>query len=324
MPRASARGAFAWVCAGLLAASLGLAGCAGPSIAGSSAALGAAEVAPGVYMVRGAGGQVEPDNLGRVGNAGFIVGERGVIAVDTGTSYRHGAALLQAIRRVTDKPVLLALVTHTRQEFLFGATAFRERGIPIRMHSRAAQLMAARCEGCLRTLRLTLGDEAMRGSAMFKPDQVFELSHTLASIGRPVQVLYFGHASGPGDVAVFDAETGVLFAGGLLDQGRIPDVLDSDLNGWKQALSALRGMPIVGIVPGHGPLAGPALINTTERYLTQLEARLKTLLDAGAALSEVPDAAGLAEFQDWDQYNTIHRRNASVVFLRLELQQLLK
>src|SRR5207344_635957 len=110
------------------------------------------------------------DNLGRVGNAGFIVGDEGVLAVDTGTSYRHGAALLAAIRQVTDKPVRLALITHTRQEFLFGAGAYREQGIPIQMHRQAADLMRSRCERCLKTLNQVLGEAAMRGTAMFKPD----------------------------------------------------------------------------------------------------------------------------------------------------------
>jgi glyoxylase-like metal-dependent hydrolase (beta-lactamase superfamily II) len=73
-------------------------------------------IAPGVYLVPGSGGTADEANLGRIGNAGFIVGERGVIAVDTGTSYAHGRAILAAIRAVTDQPVRVALITHTRPE----------------------------------------------------------------------------------------------------------------------------------------------------------------------------------------------------------------
>jgi glyoxylase-like metal-dependent hydrolase (beta-lactamase superfamily II) len=278
-------------------------------------------VGNGVYMFRGAAGEVDPANQGRVGNAGFIVGDAGVIAVDTGTSYLQGLALLQAIERVTDKPVRLALVTHTRQEFLFGAAAFRERGIPVRMQRHAAALMAARCENCLKTLKRVLGDEAMRGTTMFEPDQVFDDSHQLDLIGRAVQVLYFGHSSGPGDIAVFDPASGVLFAGGLLNQERIPDVQDSELPAWTEALAALKRWPIRTIVPGHGPASPPDLIDTNLRYMHQLDTRLRELLRKDAALSEVPDGAALPEFERWDQYDTIHRRNASVWFLRLEREQ---
>jgi glyoxylase-like metal-dependent hydrolase (beta-lactamase superfamily II) len=285
------------------------------------------ELAAGVYMVRGSTGEPEPANLGRVGNAGFIVGRTGVLAIDTGTSYLHGRALLAAIRTVTDQPVRIALITHTRQEFLFGAAAFREQGIPIAMQQAAAGLMASRCETCLKTLRDTLGEEAMRGTTMFKPDVAFVDPlgiNVAAMIGRPIQLLYYGHSSGPGDIAVYDPRTRTLFAGGLLDAQRIPDVIDSDLPRWNEALRSLQALPIDVIVPGHGPSGGKRVITQVERYLDQLTARARALLKAGAPLSEVPDATALPDFAAWDQYDTVHRRNAALVYLRYEREQLIK
>ena len=285
------------------------------------------ELAAGVWMVPGSGGEPDPLNLGRVGNAGFVVGRTGVLAIDTGTSYLHGRALLAAIRSVTDQPVRLALVTHTRQEFLFGGAAFREQGIPIAMQQTAAALMAARCEGCLKTLRSTLGEDAMRGTAMYKPDIAFtdplEID-AAALIGRPIQVLYFGHASGPGDIAVYDPRSRTLFGGGLLDARRIPDVSDSDLPRWNDALRTLQALPIEVVVPGHGPAGSKRTITQVERYLEQLTARARALVKAGAPLSEVPDASALPEFASWDQYDTVHRRNAAIVYLRYEREQLIK
>ena len=299
----------------------------------SSTSPAAVQVGDGVYMVQGAPGEVDAQTLGRIGNSGFIVGETGVLAIDTGTSYQHGLALLAEIRRVTDKPVRLVLITHTRQEFLFGATAFRENGIAVSMQRKAAGLMQSRCERCLKTLRQVLGDDAMRGTAMFKPDQEYDASHaldtnptipTVPAIGRQVRVLYFGHSSGPGDVAVLDERTGVLFAGGLLDHLRVPDVQDGDLDHWTEALQALRTLPLRAIVPGHGPLAPPAAIDTLQRYLAQLRTRLMALLNSGTALSDVPDASALPEFARWDQYDTIHRRNASILFVRFEREQMFR
>ena len=321
------RAPFIRVLVVLLAAVLA-AGCATPGARqrtqGPGATGVAIEVAAGVYMVHGAAGEIDPSNAGRIGNAGFVVGESGVIAIDTGTSYRHGVALLEAIAAVTDKPIRLVLITHARQEFLFGAAAYRERGIPVHMHRQAARLMAARCENCLKTLKRVLGDEAMRGTVMFKPDHEFDQPYQLDLIGRPLRVLYYGHTSGPGDIGVLDLQSGVLFAGGLLDQQRIPDIQDSDLERWQQALRALRELPLEVVVPGHGPAAPASVIDAVGHYLTQLETRVLELMHAGAALSDVPDAAVLPEFKDWDQYDTIHRRNAAIVFLRLEREQVFK
>jgi glyoxylase-like metal-dependent hydrolase (beta-lactamase superfamily II) len=298
-----------------------LQGCA---MAGAQRSGRAVLIAPGVYVVSGSGGIADGKNQGRIGNAGFIVGERGVIAIDTGTSYAHGREMLAAIREVTDQPLRVALITHTRPEFLFGAAAFRERGIPIRMHSSGARLMASRCETCLKTLRQTVGEEAMRGTEMYKPDQQFDTSHQLDLIGRPVKVLYFGHSSGPGDIAVLDGKTGVLFAGGLLDAQRIPDIQDSDLAGWNQALRDLQSMNLSRVVPGHGAVSSPQLVTSVQRYLAQLETRTRSLVTNGSSLLTVAEDAELPEFESWDQYDTIHRRNAAIAFLRFERDLMFK
>ena len=284
----------------------------------------AVALAPGVYVVHGSSGVADEHNLGRIGNAGFIVGPSGVVAIDTGTSYAHGQALLAAIARVTELPVRVALVSHTRPEFLFGGTAFRERGIPVRMHRRTAGLMASRCKTCLDVLRQTLGDEPLRGTAMYSADEVFDDTHELSAIGRPVRVLHFGHSSGPGDIAVLDVTSGVLFAGGLVDARRIPDIQDSDLAGWKKALQALRGLDVRTVVPGHGTSASPQLIATVERYLGQLETRVRAMVAAGDSLLGAADVAELPEFDSWDQYDTIHRRNVSIAFVRFERDLLFK
>ena len=323
--QARRRATFRGLAAGLLAAAVALPALA--ARAGEPPAAAPIELASGVYMVPGTGGEPDPTNLGRIGNAGFIVGRTGVLAVDTGTSYLHGRALLTAIRSVTDQPVRLVLITHTRQEFLFGAAAFREQGIPIAMQQAAARLMASRCDTCLQTLRTTLGDDAMRATTMFAPDRAFveplEID-AAALIGRPIQLLYFGHSSGPGDIAVYDPRTRTLFAGGLLDAQRIPDVIDSDLARWGDALRSLQALPVDVIVPGHGPAGSKRVITQVERYLDQLTRRVRALLKAGAPLSEVPDSTALPDFASWDQYDTVHRRNAALVYLRYEREQLIK
>lgn len=297
------------------------AGCATVPAAG-----GAREVAPGVWVFPGLPGAPDPHNQGRIGNAGFIVGPRGVMAVDTGTSFLHGQEHLAAIRTITGQLPVVALVTHTRPEFLFGGGAYRAAGVPIRMHQRTARLMASRCENCLKQLRLSVGEGPMTGTTMYKPDQEFtEAEHDLGGlIGRSVRVHWYGHSSGPGDTAVEVPDAGALFAGGLLDMRRIPDIQDSELEGWKRALKALQALGVRTVVPGHGEVASSAVIGTVERYLTQLETRVRTMVEAGDSLLGVADAAELPDFAAWDQYDVIHRRNASIAFVRFEREMLFK
>jgi glyoxylase-like metal-dependent hydrolase (beta-lactamase superfamily II) len=292
-------------------------GCAAPRASADRIAL--QTVAPGVFFARGATGEVSPTNLGRVGNAGFIEGPQGVLAIDTGTSFAHGQALMQALREKTSAPVRRAL--NTRQEFLFGAPAFQAARTPVHMHPAAATLMVSRCERCLKTLQQTLGTQAMQGTAMFKPDGLLDDTATqdISVIGRRLQVLHFGHSSGPGDVAVLDETTGSLFAGGLVDDRRIPDIQDSRLPEWEAALSSLSKLPIRHIMPGHGPAGGPELIGGVQRYLGQLQARVRALIQSGVGLGDAVEQLESDDaFRDWAGYDIIHRRNVSIAYLRQE------
>jgi glyoxylase-like metal-dependent hydrolase (beta-lactamase superfamily II) len=82
------------------------------------------EVAPGVYAMLGSTDDPTPENRAEVGNSGFIVGDGGVILIDTGGSYEHGRALIAAAERTAGKPVVLAIITQPLQEFVMGAAAF--------------------------------------------------------------------------------------------------------------------------------------------------------------------------------------------------------
>jgi glyoxylase-like metal-dependent hydrolase (beta-lactamase superfamily II) len=280
------------------------------------------KVADGVYAFIGGPGEPAAENAGNVGNSGFIVGDDGVVVVDTGISYRHGRAMLEAIARVTPKPVRLAIVTHPVQEFLFGNAAFAERGIPLLAHAKSVDLMRSRCEHCLDNLNRVLGAQLMDGSRLVLPTRMVESSMPLAVAGRQLQLLHFGWAATPGDLAVYDPASGVLFAGGLVSSGRIPELRDGKLAGWLLALDRLEEMPARWVVPGHGPVSAPAAIAQTRTYLLALDARVRQVYESGASLLEAVDMVDLPQYRSWDMYPVTHRRNAHQRYLELELEEL--
>lgn len=275
------------------------------------------QVAPGVYAFIGVGEEPSAANRGFAANSGFVVGPTGVTVIDTGSSRRHGRRMLDAIARVTDKPVELAINTHAVQEFIFGNSAFREAGIPLLAHRKTAELMRARCGHCLDRLRPVLGDEAL-GTALEIPDRKVETGGALRSGGREFELLHFGWAATPGDLAVLDRASGTLFAGGLVAAERIPEIRDCDFEGWLGALERLKGMPIAHVVPGFGPIGGPGTIIATERYLRELDARVKALYARSTSLLESVDKAGLPSYSAWKLYAELHRRNAQHRYLQLE------
>lgn len=288
---------------------------------GPAAPLEPVEVGEGVYAFLGESGEPTVENEGNIGNSGFIVGADGVVVVDTGISYRHGQAILQAIARVTPKPVRLVIITHAVQEFLFGNAAFAERGIPLLAHASSAELMHSRCEHCLANLNQLLGSELMAGSRVVLPTRTVDSSTALTVAGRELDLLHYGWAATPGDLAVYDRASGVLFAGGLVSARRIPEVRDGKLAGWLAALDQLETLGARRVVPGHGPVSSPAVFAQTRTYLRALDARVHEMYDAGASLLEAVDMVDLPQYRDWDMYPVTHRKNAHQRYLELELEE---
>jgi glyoxylase-like metal-dependent hydrolase (beta-lactamase superfamily II) len=289
--------------------------------AGASAPPAPRQIADGVYAFIADSGEASVANGGRVGNSGFVVGTDGVVVIDTGASYQHGRQMLEAISRVTDKPVRLAIITHAVQEFLFGNAAFAERGIPILAHQETVELMQARCAHCLERLRLLLGNE-LDGTRLVLPGFQISAGTVIEAGGRQLELLHFGWASTPGDLAVFDRATGTLFAGGLVSVDRIPEIRDCDFEGWLRALDRLESLPVERVVPGHGPVSGPNAINATAGYLRALDAEMKYLYANNSSLLDSVDAASLPAFRHWALYGTAHRQNALHRYLQLEIEEL--
>jgi len=278
-------------------------------------------VAPGVYAFIGRVDEPSAANAGRVGNAGFIVGPRGVVVVDTGISRHAGREMLAAIARTTQQPVRLAILTQARQEFIFGAEAFRARGIPVLAHQRAAELMQARCQTCLTQLTETLGAAAMAGSRVPLPDWQIAGSLTLTFTGRSIELIAFEHAASPGDLAVFDRASGVLFAGGLVQIGRVPELRDGKLAGWLAALDALGQLPVRRVVPGFGPVQDAGGVRAARAYLADLREAVAARYRHGASLTEAIRQAELPSYGAWSGYAERQPLNVQNVYLTLEREE---
>ncbi len=283
--------------------------------------LAAQRVAEGVYAFVGAPGDISPANGGFVGNSGFLVGPTGVVVVDTGASYRHGRRMLDAIARVTDKPVELVILTHAVQEFIFGNAAFAERGVPILAHRETAKLMRARCEHCLKNLRAVLGEE-LAGTTLVLPRREIDDSTSITTGGRNIELIFLGWASTPGDLAVLDKASGVMFAGGMASVRNVPDIRDSDFEGWQKALRRLADFSPSRVVPGHGPVSGAEALAITAAYLDELDRRMRSLYAQSTSLMESVEKAALPAYSSWPMYATTHRQNALHRYLQLELLDL--
>ena len=293
------------------------------TVASGARAQDALTLADGVHVLIGDTGEPSPANRGRVGNIGFVVGDSGTVMINAGASYRHGRALLAAAERIGGKPVVLVVITQPVQEFVMGAAAFADRGIPVLAHRASAELIASRCEDCLHRLRQVLGEDEMAGSRVHPPDRQVEASMTLEAGGRRLELIHPGWGSSPGDLMVRDARSGVVFAGALVTANRVPELRDGDPRGWVAALDGLQALTRgeaggARIVPGYGPPVSTAALDAVRDYIVDTEARVRSLFDAGTPLSALVQAAQLPRYANWALYQPVHGRNVQQRYLALE------
>lgn len=280
------------------------------------------QVAENVYAFIGDRGDVSDTNRGRIGNSGFIVAPEGIIVINTGISFRHGQAMAAAIKRVSELPIRLAIITHAHQQFLMGASYFQQRGVPILTHIKTAQLMQSRCENCLHHLKELLGKREMRGTKVVVPDQYISASEFASVAGITVELHAPGWGNTPGDIAVFHRESGTLFAGGLVDNARVPELRDSKLREWLSILGKLQLFPIKRLVPGHGDVSDVRAIPAFAKYLGAIERKAAALYEQNISLSDAERHGDLPEFSAWVLYREQHHKNIHRAYLQIEQDDL--
>ena len=313
----SAALAVAWSTAG--SGQVALPAVAAPAAGSPQVAIPApVNVAPGVYVFRGLAGETNAQDLGGTANVSAIIGPRGVAVIESGVSFRRGEAIIEALGRMTARPIRLLILTHAGQEVVFGAAAFQAHGIPVLMHRDAAALMAARCDQCLQRLNATLGVRAMAGTRLVKPDVLIDASESIDVIGRRLRLIVPREGSAPGALAVFDPASSTLIGGSLVTVDTIPDLRDSDGNSWSPVLALLGATHCAHLVPAYGALGDCSALLALDRYFRELDARVQQLFAAGVGLAEVTRQSDLPEFAAWHGYATLHGANAERAFLRVE------
>jgi glyoxylase-like metal-dependent hydrolase (beta-lactamase superfamily II) len=302
---------------------------AGLAAACLAASLGAAppfpepvDVGNGVHVFFGARDEASRANGGHIANQGFIVAPGGVIVIDSGLSAGFAEHMLRAIRARTGKPLAILILTWPMDEAIFGATVFQEQGIQVYAHEAASRLIAERCQRCLEIRTAALGGEIMAGTRVPRPERLFNGSQPLAVAGRQLELLDESGAAAPGSIAVWDRESGVLFAGGLASFGRIPETRDGNLAEWIRALQRLSRIPARRVIPAHGWAGSPADLNAVAAYLGGLERRTQEAYAAGASLLEAPRTVAVDEYRHWALYESVHPRNVHHAYIALERREL--
>ena len=276
-------------------------------------------LAPGVYALAAPPGPANMQNQGRVNSTGILIGPTGVVVVDPGPSRRAGLRLLQTIRKLTRKPVAAVILTHAHPENVLAAGVVAGRYAPVIASHRTYALMRDRCSECLARLTTLAGDVAMQGTDIRLPDQTVAAGTTERRYGgRMLRLVHTGWGHTAGDLAVLDVASGTLFAGGLANNGVLPDMHEAQTRGWIDALRTLEALAPARVVPGEGVPGNTELLSATRSYLSALLERVEATYRQQGSVFEVLGDGDLPAYGGWVRYAEVHSLNIQHVYAELE------
>lgn len=215
-------------------------------------------------------------------NAGIVVGEDGVLVVDTLISAKEGERFLSDIRKVTSKPIKYVVNTHTHLDHALGNCVFAKLGATVISHEADQAFLAANGADILKNAgNYGLKPEDMAGTVIVLPTLAFSERLTINLGGETVELIRSAPSHTKGSVVAYLPKEKILFSGDILFTDFHPYLADGDLGGWVTTLNSLLAMDVDRIVPGHGPLSSKKDLREMKVYLEQFDQIASELLARG-------------------------------------------
>ncbi|MFZ0014152.1 MAG: MBL fold metallo-hydrolase, partial [Acidimicrobiia bacterium] len=202
-------------------------------------------------------------------NVGVVVGDDGLLIIDTRESHRMGAELLADLTALGRGPVRWVVNSHWHWDHTFGNALFPDS--ELWGHERCA--MALRDHGLemKADIRPWFGSERrdeLEEVEIVPPTNTFSDRVSL-DIGRQVEMSYHGLGHTDGDIVVRVADADVSFFGDLVEEGAPPSFGDSYPNSWPETLRTASEETSGTVVPGHGDIVDRGFV---ESQIEELEA----------------------------------------------------
>ncbi len=242
-------------------------------------------VAPGVYMLIGAGG-----------NIGLSVGEDGVFMIDDQFAPLTDR-ILAAERKVTDQPVRFVINTHWHGDHTGGNENLDRAGAIIIAH-----------ENVRRRLSTDQFMKEFNRSVPARPEEalpVVTFTDTLTFYwnGDELHVFHVEDAHTDGDAIIHFRRANVVHMGDTFFSGMYPFIdvsADGSIDGVIEAADRVLAFANerTRIIPGHGPLSGVSELRDYRDMLATVRDRIRPMVAAGKSRREVVESKPTRDFDE--------------------------
>jgi glyoxylase-like metal-dependent hydrolase (beta-lactamase superfamily II) len=235
-------------------------------------------------------------------NSSAVVGDEGVLLIDSGTSTKEAEQRLSAIAKLTPKPVRLLVNTHWHFDHVNGNEVFGAQGATvIGQTAMRSRMVAGKVGAPLPGFpSITYEHEALAA-----PVITFDRELTLHFGGEEILLVHpaADQAHTDGDLVVYFRQANIVHMGDIYFQGLYP-YIDVGSGGWidgivaacREVLARIDGKTIV--IPGHGPVTDKAHLEVYVAMLSDISAKVTGLIRAGKTLDEVKAAKPTAAYDE--------------------------
>jgi len=262
-------------------------------------------------------------------NAGFVIGDDGVVVIDTFENEAAAKALLGQIHNLTHLPIKFVVITHYHLDHVAGNRVFAQQGaVIVAHHSVRAWIHTENLKFFGDKIK---PEEKVMVENLLAPEVTYDTGVTLFLGSRRIEVNYLeGHTGGDSVVSIPDA--GIVFCGDLFWKKTLPNLIDATTESWIPTLSQLVEEPAnvtpnsglsraLIFVPGHGDVGNAEDVLEFQGYLSWLRGTVQKAVDSGKQ-GEVLVAAVLPEltqkYGSWDFFKDFS--NSNILDAGAELQ----
>ncbi|MBA4394614.1 MAG: MBL fold metallo-hydrolase [Desulfobacca sp.] len=211
-------------------------------------------------------------------NAGIIIGQDGIVVIDTLISAKEAKRFIQDIRLISDKPIRYVINTHYHLDHAFGNSEFAKLGAVIIAQENGHKNLKEKGEATLKNVKgYGLSEPDMEGTSIAVPSLTFRDKMELDLGNQKIELIYTGPSHSNDSILVFLPDKKVLFAGDILFTNYHPFIADGNLEGWGKVLDNIMAMDVSKIIPGHGPLSSKKDIREMKEYLVTFDSKAKEL-----------------------------------------------
>jgi cyclase len=255
-------------------------------------------------------------NQGYMINSTVIVGDNGVILVDSGGTAEVGRHIASAVRRITNKPVTHVVNTHHHGDHYLGNVAFE--GATFISSEMCRRMVLETGDEWLRIMERDVG-HSLPGTKPSAAQVTYPEGTRTETFVHGVRAVFWvprgSHTTG--DLLVHLPDDKVLIAGDVLVSRVVPTLQDGFIKNWIRTLDEMQALGVAYFVPGHGDLMTLDDVTALRNAMLRFYSGVKQGFRSGQSEEKIRKSLDLSMWDKLERSYVIGR-NVNRAYLEIE------